>query len=52
MTQEVDPLEHGYSRALWMFPGKFYLRPDGLSVVSEDRAIAELADDTEDESDE
>jgi hypothetical protein len=42
MTQDINPLDYGYSRALWLFPGVHYLRPDDLSACSELDAIAEI----------
>jgi hypothetical protein len=40
-----DLLRAGYVRALWLFgEPKHYLRPDGLSVCTEDEALRELAE--------
>jgi hypothetical protein len=39
---------HGYSRALWIAsPDPYWLRPGGLSVVSEEQALAEITAETE-----
>jgi hypothetical protein len=38
-------VRHGYSRALWVpSPERYWLRPGGLSVVSEEQALAEVAE--------
>jgi hypothetical protein len=42
MNQSIDPAAYGYTRALWLFPGKHWMRPDSASVVSEEDAIAEI----------
>jgi hypothetical protein len=43
MRQDVDLIEHGFTRALWLFgEPKWYLRPDGLSICTEEEAIAEI----------
>ena len=44
MTAE-DLLRGGYVRALWLFgEPKRYLRPDGLSVCTEEEALREIAE--------
>lgn len=46
MTSLAD---FGYSRALWIAaPGVWWLRPDSRSVVSEEEALREIAEQVRD----
>jgi hypothetical protein len=41
----VDLERAGYVRALWFFgEPKYYVRPDGLSVCTEEEALREIAE--------
>jgi hypothetical protein len=47
MTAE-DLARLGYTRALWLLgEPKYYLRPDGDSIVTEAEALAEIGADAE-----
>jgi hypothetical protein len=39
----INLAQFGYSRAVWVIrPGQWWLRPDGLSVCTEEEAIREI----------